>query len=281
MSRASVLRLAVHSLVASCVAVALVLAGCSANEAQTTTQGAPAVDSVPPSQSEAVPLSQAAAVAPSQPDALAPLPTEPLSAETVPPQRTEIVEPSQTEVIAPSSTEVAAPEPTDAVAPSHTDAVADTRVEPDPLASAREVLAAASPPSPFREGLLSVRGPSGTDWWPVLVADSPEARRRGLMGVNDFTALGGYAAMAFIYDQDTTGNFWMRNTPLALRIIFVTADGRVRSITDMTPCMAPIPDAECERYGPGGPYRIAIEHPIGPDFDIGLAHAELIEVIVE
>lgn len=93
------------------------------------------------------------------------------------------------------------------------------------------------------------------------------------MGVDDFAALGGYAAMVFLFDDDTTGAFWMRDTPLALRITFVTAQGEAVSGADMTPCMPPIPSDECTRYRPDGPYRIAIEHPLGPDFDIGLGSA--------
>ena len=48
----------------------------------------------------------------------------------------------------------------------------------------------------------------------------PGRARRGLMGVTDFAALGGYAAMVFIFSEDTRGAFGMRDTPLPLRINF-------------------------------------------------------------
>ena len=151
----------------------------------------------------------------------------------------------------------------------------------DPLAHARQVLANATPPDGFAEGVLGVTGPAGTQLWPVIVADTPQARQRGLMGVDDFSTLGGYAAMVFVFDGDTSGAFWMRDTPLPLRITFVAASGSVVSAADMAPCLPPTPPDECERYRPEGPYRIAIEHPVGPAFDIGLAAAELVEVTVE
>ena len=137
------------------------------------------------------------------------------------------------------------------------------------------------PPADFGEGVLGVSGPAGTQVWPVIIADTSQARQRGLMGVTDFAALGGYAAMVFVFEGDTSGAFWMRDTPLPLRITFITAGGSVVSGTDMVPCLAPTPSDDCERYHPDGPYRFAVEHPIGPAFDIGLADAELVEVTIE
>ena len=153
--------------------------------------------------------------------------------------------------------------------------------ELDPAALARAVLAAADPPGGFGEGVLGVTGPDGIRVWPVIVADTPQSRQRGLMGVADFAELGGYAAMVFVFEDDTSGAFWMRDTPLPLRITFVSASGSVVSATDMVPCLAPTPSDECARYHPDGPYRIAIEHPLGLAFDIGLAMAEFVEVTVE
>src|SRR5690606_39940769 len=49
----------------------------------------------------------------------------------------------------------------------------------------------------------------------LLVAAAPEQRQRGLMEVE---GLGGYAGMVFVWDQDTTGGFWMRDTIVPLSI---------------------------------------------------------------
>ena len=142
-----------------------------------------------------------------------------------------------------------------------------------PDAWALQVLDTIEPPSGFDEGLLRVESPSRTTFWPVVVASTPQSRSAGLMSVEDFDALGGYAAMAFVFDGDTTGAFWMRNTPLPLRITFITVDGEVVSGTDMVPCLPPTPAGDCERYYADGPYRIAIEHPLDPSFDLGLGSA--------
>ena len=138
------------------------------------------------------------------------------------------------------------------------------------------VLATAEPLDGFGEGVLAVSGPAGSHVWPVIVADTPVARQRGLMGVTDFGALGGYAAMVFVFDSDTSGAFWMRDTPLPLRITYVDAGGAVVSAFDMVPCLPPTPSPECDRYYPDGPYRLAVEHPQGPDYDLGLDSATAI-----
>ncbi len=151
--------------------------------------------------------------------------------------------------------------------------VSAPEVDESPDAWALQVLDAAEPPAGFDEGLLRVESSSQTTVWPVIVAATPQSRSAGLMSVEDFDALGGYAAMVFVFDGDTTGAFWMRDTPLPLRITFVTADGEVVSGTDMVPCLPPTPARDCARYYADGPYRIAIEHPLGPSFDLGLGSA--------
>ncbi len=173
---------------------------------------------------------------------------------------------------APQASEDETPETSPAAPASTSDA---------PEAAALAVLATAVPFEGFREGLLGVSGPAGTQVWPVIIADTPAARQRGLMGVADFAALGGYAAMVFVFPADTGGAFWMRDTPLPLRITFVTADGSVVSGTEMVPCLAPTPADECERYFPEGSYRLAIEHPVGPEYDLSLASADFVEVTIE
>ncbi len=184
-------------------------------------------------------------------------------------------------LIAPTGPAITAPSPASTVMTVTAAETLALPTEPDRAAGARDVLAAADPPEGFSEGVLGVTGSAGTRVWPVIVADTPQSRQRGLMGVTDFAALGGYAAMVFIFDGDTSGAFWMRDTPLPLRITFVSASGSVVSATDMVPCLAPMPPDECERYHPDGMYRIAIEHPLNPAFDIGLATAEFVEVTVE
>ena len=79
------------------------------------------------------------------------------------------------------------------------------------------------------------------------------------MGVTD---LGGADGMVFLYDQPSTGPFWMFGTPMPLSIAFFAADGSFVSATDMAPCLDRQP-ADCLRYAPAGPFTAAIEVPAG------------------
>lgn len=86
----------------------------------------------------------------------------------------------------------------------------------------------------------------------VRIADTPETRRRGLMGVE---RLPDDEGMAFVFDEPVTSTFWMKDTPLPLSIAFVGGDGRIVSIRDMEPC----PGDPCPRFGADGPFTLAIE----------------------
>lgn len=87
----------------------------------------------------------------------------------------------------------------------------------------------------------------------LLVAADDEVRQRGLMEVTD---LGGYTGMVFVWDEDSSGGFWMRNTPTPLSIAFFDADGAFLASTDMQPC-DDTPD--CPVYPSPGTYRFAVE----------------------
>ena len=84
------------------------------------------------------------------------------------------------------------------------------------------------------------------------IAADPAARARGLMGRREVPEGTG---MVFLYPEDVTEAFWMKNTLVPLSIAFVAADGRVVSVAEMTPCEAD----PCPSYAPAGPYRYAVE----------------------
>ena len=76
------------------------------------------------------------------------------------------------------------------------------------------------------------------------------------MGVTD---LGGLDGMLFVFQVDSDGGFWMKNTLIPLDIVFFTADGGfVDSLT-----MAPCTEDPCPVYRPRGAYRYALEAPAG------------------
>jgi len=87
----------------------------------------------------------------------------------------------------------------------------------------------------------------------VLVAATEAQRERGLMEVTD---LQGYKGMLFVWEADTGGGFWMRNTPTPLSIAWFAADGSFVSSAEMEPCG----DSDnCPTYNPDGDYRFALE----------------------
>jgi uncharacterized membrane protein (UPF0127 family) len=86
----------------------------------------------------------------------------------------------------------------------------------------------------------------------VRIADSDDERARGLMGVED---LGEHEGMAFVYDEPTTGSFWMKDTLIPLSIAFVDGSGTIVAVREMEPCTSD----PCPTYGSDAPYVLAVE----------------------
>jgi hypothetical protein len=76
------------------------------------------------------------------------------------------------------------------------------------------------------------------------------------MGVTD---LGGLDGMLFVFQADSEGGFWMKNTLIPLDIAFFTADGGFVDALTMVPCV----EDPCPTYRPDGSYRYALEAPAG------------------
>jgi hypothetical protein len=125
----------------------------------------------------------------------------------------------------------------------------------------------------FGEVAIAIKGPDGeVTGWCLLLADSDTQRQQGLMEVTD---LQGFDGMLFVWDQDSTSSFYMRNTPTPLSIGWVDADGQLVSTVDMEPCA----DVEgCPLYPADGPYRFAIEVPEGGLDDLGLVEGSTLTV---
>ena len=86
------------------------------------------------------------------------------------------------------------------------------------------------------------------------VADEPDERATGLMRR---TSVPPGTGMVFLYDQPSTGRFWMRDVPVPLRAVFVSG-GRVVSTVVMPPCEELEP-ADCPTYGADAPYDTVVE----------------------
>jgi uncharacterized membrane protein (UPF0127 family) len=86
----------------------------------------------------------------------------------------------------------------------------------------------------------------------VAVAATGAHRQQGLMHITDLGTLSG---MVFIFENDSSGAFWMKNTLIPLDIAFFDADGRFVDGFVMEPCTT----ENCPTYRPSGSYRYALE----------------------
>jgi hypothetical protein len=107
-----------------------------------------------------------------------------------------------------------------------------------------------APPAPteitFRgDGTLDfLRGDSVLTRIAIEIAETDSSRTRGLM---DRTSLPSRGGMLFIFDEEAPRNFWMRNTPLPLDLVFVREDGSVVNVVKQT---RPFSDAGIASTGP-------------------------------
>ena len=84
----------------------------------------------------------------------------------------------------------------------------------------------------------------------VEIADTPETQMKGLMGRKNLSPNKG---MLFVFKRLKSREFWMKNTPISLDIIFIGADGCILNIaTSATPMS--------ERgYRSDGPVKYVVE----------------------
>lgn len=116
----------------------------------------------------------------------------------------------------------------------------------------------------YPDTVVTLAGPDdATQRVAVKVADTPERRQHGLMEVED---LPNGTGMLFVFGEDRTGSFWMKDTLVPLSIAFVGVEGELLAILDMEPCESD----PCERYDPDVAYRYALEVPQGWFEDVGV-----------
>jgi uncharacterized membrane protein (UPF0127 family) len=89
----------------------------------------------------------------------------------------------------------------------------------------------------------------------VWLADTPEERGRGLMGVTD---LGDASGMVFRFDEPLVGSFYMFQTPTPLSIAWFAPGGDHVGSADMAPCLDTAA-GDCPLYSPGLDYDLALE----------------------
>ncbi|GIW43888.1 MAG: hypothetical protein KatS3mg077_1170 [Candidatus Binatia bacterium] len=74
-----------------------------------------------------------------------------------------------------------------------------------------------------------IETPRGTVAIPVEIADTQEKRTRGLMYRKDLPA---NAGMLFVFPKAEVLQFWMKNTPLSLDMIFFDRERRIVGIVE-------------------------------------------------
>jgi uncharacterized protein len=97
------------------------------------------------------------------------------------------------------------------------------------------------------------------------IADTAAERGQGLM---NRPALPDGTGMLFVFPSPSGSRFYMWQTLVPLSIAFVNVDSVV-SVTEMTPCPAPMP-GDCPRYGADGAYTLAVEAPANWFTDAGV-----------
>ena len=130
------------------------------------------------------------------------------------------------------------------------------------------------PSEPFDRTLVVLSDGDDEVELPVYDAAGPAARQRGLMERED---LPDGTGMVFRFPEETSGAFWMWQTPLPLSIAFFDADGAIVALLDMQPCLQP-PSSECPRYDPGASYVGALEVEQGTFDELGVDESWTVEV---
>lgn len=78
------------------------------------------------------------------------------------------------------------------------------------------------------------------------VVNTPAGRERGLMGRTDLTD---ERAMLFVFPDEQTRTFWMKDTPTPLSIAYINKQGIIKEIRDMEPfSLAPVASRHSVTY---------------------------------
>lgn len=119
--------------------------------------------------------------------------------------------------------------------------IAALLVLPSPAAAAP--IAAADAPV-FAVETVTVVTASGRHRFRAEIADTPEKWSRGLQ---HRPTLDADAAMLFVFDAPRVATMWMKDTPVALDMLFLAADGRIVGVAENT---APLSLATIRAPGP-------------------------------
>jgi uncharacterized membrane protein (UPF0127 family) len=110
----------------------------------------------------------------------------------------------------------------------------------------------------FKEITFRVTSPTGTvaDWCAML-AETEKQRQQGLMNQDN---LRGYDGMVFLFQEASTGGFWMKHTRIPLAVAYFDGAGTFVNAQGMEPCPE---GSDCPSYPAKAPYTSALEVPRG------------------
>lgn len=98
----------------------------------------------------------------------------------------------------------------------------------------------------------------------IELAEDDASRAHGLM---DRTEMAADHGMLFVFQDDAPRAFWMKNTKIALDMLFFDAERRLVSVQrDVPPCLAD----PCRGYSSGAPARYVLELNAGQATKLGL-----------
>lgn len=127
------------------------------------------------------------------------------------------------------------------------------------------LLLAVATPAPQNLPKIALHTPKAT--LQLQVAKSEQERELGLMSV---TKLAPRTGMVFVFDQDQPVEFWMKDTLVPLDMVFVGADGRVRTVAAKVP-VVPLEESDENIPRRNGVAKYVLELPSGEASKDGIA----------
>ncbi|ATG38110.1 hypothetical protein PhaeoP23_03957 (plasmid) [Phaeobacter piscinae] len=109
--------------------------------------------------------------------------------------------------------------------------------------------------------IVSIEAADGFHDFAASVAATSKQRAQGMQGKSSFEP---YEAMLFVYQKPRTVQFWMKNTPLELDILFVGAGGRLQNIHENAKPFSSVPILSGENV------VAVVEIPAGSVSEIGI-----------
>jgi uncharacterized membrane protein (UPF0127 family) len=123
----------------------------------------------------------------------------------------------------------------------------------------------------FDTGTGTIRADGRVIRLDLEIAESSTERAFGLMHRK---SLGDREGMMFLFDDKSTGGFYMKNTLIPLSIAFLDERGEILRILDMQPCK----EEPCRVYNPDVAYTRALEVNQGAFARWGVTEGDVVEL---